>query len=155
MSPVTQQDPIILRYFPLYFLLLWVFIAYVVSWIGGWHLLAQRFRIDSEFTGIVYRWFYATMRWGVHYNGSLKIGADIEGLYIAPLFLFRIGHPSLVIPWTEISVGKSRRLDFYLSVTLTLGKEEQIPFRISRLTARRLRKDAGPTWPDSQNLLQL
>jgi hypothetical protein len=155
MSPVPQQDPIILRYFPFYFLSLWIFIAYIVSWIGGWHLLTQRFRTDSEFTGTVYRWFYTTMRLGVHYNGALKVGGDAEGLYIAPMLLFRIGHPPLLIPWTEISVEKSRWWELYLRVTFTLGRAEQVPFRISRRTARKLREAAGSAWPDPQNLLQL
>lgn len=153
MAP--QQDTIFLRYFPLYFLSLWLLISYVLSWMSGWHLLAQRFRTDAEFTGTLYRWFHATMRCGVHYNGALKAGTNVEGLSLAPIFLFRIGHSPLFIPWTEISVGSSRWYDLYLSVTLILGREEQVPFRISQRTARKLRIQAGPGWPDPQNLLQL
>lgn len=156
---MTTQDPVFVRYlplyFPLYFLSLWIFVTYVVSWIGGWHLLARHFRTDAEFTGTLYRWFHATMRFGVHYNGALKAGANAEGLYLAPLFLFRIGHPPLFILWREISVGSSRWYDLYLSVPLILGREEQVPFRVSPRTARKLRIQAGPGWPDPQNLLQL
>ena len=122
---------------------------------GGWHLLAQRFRTDSEFEGTVYQWFYATMRWGVHYNGALKVGGNVEGLYVAAIFLFRMGHPPLFIPWSEISVEKSRWLNLFVSVTLTLGRAEQVPFRISRSMAQKLCIAAGAVWPDSQNLLQL
>jgi hypothetical protein len=92
---------------------------------------------------------------GVHYNGALKMGGDVGGFYLTSIFLFRLGHPPLFIPWTEIGVGKSRWLDFYLPVTLTLGRAEQVPFRISRRTARKLRVAAGTAWPDPQNLLQL
>lgn len=155
MSPGQQQQTLILRYFPLYFLALWAFISYLVSWVGGWHLLAQRFRADSEFDGTLIRWSYATMRWGVHYNGALKIGANAEGLYIASIFLLRMGHPPLYIPWTEVGVEQSPWWAMYLSVTLILGKEQQIPFRISRSTARKLRIASATAWPDAQNSLQL
>jgi len=44
------------------------------------------------------------MRWRLHYNNILTIGADEGGLYLGVLFLFRAGHPPLYIPWREISV---------------------------------------------------
>ena len=142
-------------FFPIYFLSVWFFVSYIIGWIGGWHLLAQRFRIDNEFSGTLCRWFNATMRWGVHYNGALKAGADLEALYLMPLFVFRFGHPPLSIPWNEIRLESSRWYDFYLSVTLTLGNEEHVPFRISRRTARKLRLQAGASWPDSKSRMEL
>ena len=95
------------------------------------------------------------MRWGAHYGNALNAGANSVGLYIAPVFLFRPAHPPLFIPWSEIKVGPSRWVDFYLSITLTLGREEQIPFRVSRRLARKLRNDAGESWPDPKNDVQL
>jgi hypothetical protein len=155
MVAPPEQDTIILRYFPIYLAALWTLISYAVSWIGGWSVLAKQFRTDENFADRMCRWFYATMRWGTHYNGALKAGANVVGLYIAPVLLFRIAHPPLFIPWSEIKVGPSRWFDFYLGITLTLGREEQIPFRISQRVARKLRSEAGAGWPDPQNLLQL
>ena len=145
----------IFSFIPVFITVICVSVPYSLSFLGGWHLLAERFRAIVPFSGKMYRWVYATMLWGAHYNGALKAGANAEGLYIATLFLFRLGHPPLFIPWSEIKIGPSRWVDFYLSITLTLGGEEQIPFRISRRLARRFRNDAGASWPDPQNLLQL
>jgi hypothetical protein len=153
-----QQVHAFVRYLPLnfslYFLSVWIFVTYVISRIDGWHLLAQRFRTEAEFTGPIYRWFNAAMRWGIRYNSALKVGTNVEGLYIAPLILFRMGHPPLFIPWSEISVGSSPWYDLF-SITLTLGRAEQVPFRISRRTARKLRIQAGASWTDPTNLMDL
>ena len=132
-----------------------VAVSFVVSLVSGWHLLAQRFRADGPFEGRIYRWFQAGMRWSMHYGNSLKAGATSEGLYIAPVFLFRIAHPPLFIPWKQIRIGSSKWLGFWVIVTFTLGLEEQVPFRIGARLARKLRADTGDGWPDPQNLLQL
>ena len=45
----------------------------------------------------------AAMRWLTHYNNVLTVGADSEGLFLVPFFLFRVGHPPLFVPWAEIT----------------------------------------------------
>lgn len=138
-----------------FFIFLWVLVGYIVSRMSGWHRLAQRFQTDAKFPGTLSRWFYATMERGVSYNNALRIGADSNGLYLASQILFRVWHPSLFVPWVEVRVEPSRWRDFYLRVTLVLGEKDQVPFRISRRMARKLRSAAGSAWPDLQNLVQL
>jgi hypothetical protein len=60
-----------------------------------------------------------------------------DALYISVIFLFRLGHPPLRIPWNEITFS---RTTWFLReyVVLTLGTKEQIPFRISKRMARNL-----------------
>ena len=70
------------------------------------------------------------MRWGANYNNCLTIGVDTAGLYLSPLFFFRIGHPPLFIPWTEISLRGRRKILFIDFFELKLGLEERIPFLI-------------------------
>ena len=48
------------------------------------------------------------MRWSTKYNNVLSLGAIQQGLYMACMFLFRFMHPSLLIPWSEIKVRRSR-----------------------------------------------
>jgi hypothetical protein len=60
-----------------------------------------------------------------------------DALYLSVSFMFRIGHPPLCIPWSEITVSRTKR--FWRSyVVLTLGNQEGIPFRISERIARKL-----------------
>jgi len=48
------------------------------------------------------------MRWGVNYNGLLALGADSQGMHVSVFFLFRVGHPPLFIPWSDISATSMR-----------------------------------------------
>ena len=57
----------------------------------------------------------ASMR-GVGYRSCLTIGTGVEGLYIAVLFLFRVGHPPLFIPWNDIKIRRKKILGFPLLV---------------------------------------
>ncbi len=87
------------------------------------------------------------MRWGANYNNCLTIGVDTAGLYLSPLFFFRIGHPPLFIPWTEISLRGRRKILFIEFVELKLGREERIPFLIRASLAEQIRSAAGFSWP--------
>ena len=87
------------------------------------------------------------MRWGANYNNCLTIGADPGGLYLSLLVFFRIGHPPLFIPWTEISLGGRRKIMFIECVEFKLGREEQIPFLIRTALADQIRSAAAPNWP--------
>jgi hypothetical protein len=45
----------------------------------------------------------------VRYNGALTVGVNAAGMYLAMLPLFRLGHPPLFIPWSDITVSSTRR----------------------------------------------
>ena len=87
------------------------------------------------------------MRWGANYKSCLTIGADPAGLHLSPLFFFRIGHPPLFIPWTEIVFRSRRKILFIEFVELELGREEQIPFMIRAGLADQIRPAAASSWP--------
>lgn len=87
------------------------------------------------------------MRFGARYNNGLTVGADNTGLFIVPFVLFRIGHPALLIPWTEISVARTTQLFIFKYVDLHLGREENVPFRIRPSLASKIQAAAGAAWP--------
>ena len=87
------------------------------------------------------------MRWLTHYNNVLTVGADSEGLFLVPFFLFRVGHSPLFVPWPEINARKTKQLFFFPMVELRLGSFEQIPFTIRPSLAARLESASGENWP--------
>ncbi len=87
------------------------------------------------------------MRWGTNYNNCLVIAADPTGLYLATVFFFRIGHPPLFIPWTEISFLSRRKILFVEFVEFRLGREEQVPLLIRAGLADQIRAAAASSWP--------
>ena len=88
---------------PIAFAAIWCCAGYLVALTGSWRLLGQRFRLQGEFTGPTRAMQSARLRFGTNYNNVLTIGADQNGLFMVPFVLFRMGHPPLFIPWTEIS----------------------------------------------------
>jgi hypothetical protein len=139
-----------LVFYPPFFAGMWFLTTYLVALIGGWRLLAQRFRFQSDFAGRRWRMQSARMRRFANYNTCLTIGADETGLFIVPIFAFRAWHPPLFIPWVEISVTRKKQLFLFTFVELRLGRSEQIPFMIRAKLAEELQAAAGPGWPSEQ-----
>jgi hypothetical protein len=132
-------------YLPILFLAIGVaficFICFLISFISGWYTLSERFRKQSEPYGETKSagpFFYTVyMRFWGHYSGVIRMTAAEDALYLSVLFLFRIGHPPLCIPWKEIQFGRTKFF-WRQYVVLTLGEQERIPMRISERMARKL-----------------
>jgi len=77
------------------------------------------------------------MRFRVNYSSVIRLIAADDALYLSVLFLFRVGHPPLCIPWKEIQFGRTKFF-WWRYVVLILGEQERIPMRISERMARKL-----------------
>jgi hypothetical protein len=123
------------------FIAFWCAIGYLVSFLTGWLALARRFKKQSEPYGEIRSagpFFYTVyMRFWGHYSSVIRLTAASDALYASVLFLFRIGHPPLRIPWDEIRFGRTKFF-FRTNIVLTLGNAEKIPMRISLRMARNL-----------------
>lgn len=152
-----SPDGIVLLFvIPPLFVAAWVFTGYGVALMSGWRQLAQRFRMQGDFSGTKWSMQSAKMRYGTGYNNALTIGADSTGMFLAPLALFRMGHSPLFIPWAEISdVRAVTVLYFFKFTAMRLGRTEQIPFRIQMGLAARLKAIAGPAWPEGNSNWEL
>jgi hypothetical protein len=117
------------------------FICYFISFVSGWFTLSRRFTKQAEPYGetrTVGPFFYTVyLRFWGHYSSVIRMTATAESLYLSVMFLFRIGHPPLSIPWTEIHFSRTRFF-FRRYIVLTLGLQERIPLRISERMARNL-----------------
>lgn len=102
--------PAILVGFPLVFIPMWCGVCFLLSQIGGWARLAPRFADPSTPRGTAFSG--QSGRVGVaNYNKVLTIHTSSEGLHLAAMKLFRVGHPPLLIPWSEIrGAQRSQRL---------------------------------------------
>lgn len=104
----------------------WCGAAYLIALMSGWHKLARRFECEQGFEGERWRFQSAGMRWLTAYRGILTLGANQSGLYLAVLVFFRMGHPPLFVPWSEITVSERQRW-MMAGMQFVLGREEQIP----------------------------
>jgi hypothetical protein len=116
-------------------------IFFLIGVASGWHALSSRFRSQTEPYGQTRTagpFFYGVqMRFRTNYSSVIRVTAADNALYLSVLFLFRIGHPSLCIPWKEIQFGRAKFL-WRRYVVLTLGEQERIPMRITERMARKL-----------------
>jgi hypothetical protein len=117
------------------------FICFLISVGTGWHRLSKRFPAQSEPYGQTKSagpFFYTVyMRFWGHYSSIIRMTAADDALYLSVLLPFRLGHPPLCIPWSEITFGKDTFL-WKSYIVLTLGNVERIPMRISERMARNL-----------------
>ncbi len=121
-------------------------IMLVVSHLGGWASLAERYPAQEPFSGPCWNFQCGQFRWFASYNNCLTVGADPRGLFLWILWPFRVGHPPLFIPWADISVSRKKVL-WINQVKFLLGHETRIPLTISDRLAERLRSAAGASWP--------
>jgi hypothetical protein len=130
---------------PLYVIVL---ITLVTSHITGWAALAKEYRLRTTFLGSSWRMQSAKMRFKVGYSNCLTVGANSDGLYLGTLFLIRLAHPPLFLPWREVA-AMGRRKSWILGefVGLQLGHELRIPFWIRDSLASKLKDAAGGHWP--------
>jgi len=133
--------------FPIYFVLLWLGIAALISYIGGWRALSKSFRAGEPFVGTKRYFQSGQMRWLVGYGNCLTVGANSDGLYLGILFLFRFVHPPLFIPWSEVSVRTKQNWLLGERVTFALGREAAIPLTIRGRLIGKLKAAAGNGWP--------
>lgn len=86
---------------PLYFVAFWCLVCLALSHIGGWNKLAKMHPARRPPEGKCFRRQSGVVG-GVNYNTCLTIHISPEGIHIVPMFLFRAGHPPLLVPWSEI-----------------------------------------------------
>ena len=95
--------------FPIAFIVLWVFISWLLSALGGWSSLAAHYGISSTPDNIQwFRWKSMALSrikiFPVNYNNCLKMAFDETGMYLSPLIIFRIGHTTLKLPYQDMNV---------------------------------------------------
>ncbi|HTV06065.1 MAG TPA: hypothetical protein VME86_11915 [Acidobacteriaceae bacterium] len=110
------------------------FVGSSLSALGsGWHKLEHRFRARGEFAGEQKSFQTGMMRGRSRYNHNLTLGANKDGLYISAMWLARMEHPPLFIPWSEVqAIDQPRR--FREGTLLTLGRKEQVPLWVFKST---------------------
>ena len=128
--------------FPVFFVAMWLFVSFLLSAMGGWRALAEHYTAQSPFQGKRFRFRSAQLGGYVNYGGCLTLGAGPHGLYLAVLPFFRMAHPSLVIPWGDISAREARSW-LFAAIELQFAKAPGASVRLSRGLAQALFDASG------------
>src|SRR5688572_9612288 len=113
---------------------------------NGWRLLAQTYAHKGRFSG--QRWYFGDILfkrrggllsgWGYGaYGIALVMGASSEGLYLAMIPPFRLGHPSILVPWVDVHITEIDRAHKKPSLSLHLGRASPVTVTVrGRLVGR-------------------
>ena len=79
------------------------------------------------------------------YENCVTLKITDQGLHLSLIFIFRIGHPPLLVPWEEIHVEKYKGwLTEYAK--LTLRQVPQTPIYFSKSLALEINEQRGGDW---------
>jgi hypothetical protein len=95
-----------------FFVIMWVGITAVLSVVGGWGELGRRFPATTRPDGETFSFVSGALNAGmlpVGYGNCLFVTVGSAGVRLSVLFLFRILHPPLLIPWTAIEAVTRER----------------------------------------------
>lgn len=100
------------------FVAFWCLIVKMLS-LAGWQRLAQ-YQLSSPIG-----WPLTTIGrarlGGVSYKNGIKAGSQAQGLTLETMFLFRIGHPPLLIPWSAIGPVLTEKFLWNTVYATTIG----------------------------------
>lgn len=106
----SNEPPLIIfALFPILFTGMWCFACWKLSQLGGWQKLSQIYRVENVPSGRCFRMQSGKFGW-VNYSGCLSICPTVDGIYLSILFLFRIGHPPLFIPWSHVRNAELKKV---------------------------------------------
>ena len=106
----------------------------------GWRRLAEAYATDAPLTGRAFRMTSAGIG-GASYSNALTISIEPDGLRIAPLFLFRPGHPPLLIPWDQIQDVRPRKMLGHTSYVLDTAAPKPVTIRLPTHVIEAIRQE--------------
>jgi hypothetical protein len=126
----SQQLPVFLfALFPLVFVALWCFVCLLLSFVGGWRRLALSYATDQPPRGTPFCWQSGTIGF-VQYRNCLNFDVAEEGLYLSAVWLFRLGHRTLLIPWSAINDVQQQQIFWYAFTRFRVGTPPIATMRI-------------------------
>ena len=124
----------------LFFIILWICVCKLISAAGGWKILARDYRANFAFDGQKLWLKSVGIRRWTNYSNCITVGVNKYGLYVSVLPFFRIGHPPLFFPWTDISTEDGSSHLFFNIVKFTFAKQPDVPMVLSKRLAERIFK---------------
>ena len=123
----------------------WVAVSALIGLISGWTRLSETYRHEGTFSGKTWRSRSGAMRWGMGYSNILTVGANEKGLYLAVFVPFRIGHPSLFVPWSDVVMVGSKGW-LVKQTELRFARVPEIPVRLPQELVNSISTEAGQHW---------
>ena len=140
-----HPDPLNLLQPILGFVFIWIVISALISYLGGWWSLSQYYQ--SRPHNIRKKWLFQTaaMRFMTGYGNCLNVAVTDRGLLLSVLFIFRFGHPPLLIPWEDIRVEKYNSW-MMKGIRLNFTRVPNVPLILRKGLARNINDEIDGKW---------
>jgi hypothetical protein len=112
---------LIIIVWPIFFIALWSAIVFLMSVLGGWSRLARTYRTDEQPGGGKTISHVTGMVGIASYKKVLSITTNERGMFIEIRRVFRICHPTLFIPWSDIHNAHKVTLFYWDYVAFKVG----------------------------------
>jgi hypothetical protein len=116
---------------PLVFAAVWGPLLFLMSVLSGWRRLAEIFPANDLPTGKRFAFQSAKLGWS-NYGNCLTIYNSDAGLYISTILPFRLGHPPLFIPWSEMHDVRTSRTLWIEQVAFEVGSPSVATLALSK-----------------------
>jgi len=116
--------------FPFLFAGIWILINYIISKMA-WADLVKNYETEASFSGHRVGIISASIN-GISYNNALILRFNEEGIYLRPVWVFRLFHKPVLIPWKEIKEVRDRKFFFFNLKEIIVGN----PF-VAKITMRK------------------
>jgi len=118
-------------------LAVWIALTAGLGWAGGWWQMSHFYAATSRFEGRLLHLRSARFGRWIAYNGALVAGANREGLHLRVWPIFRVGHPPLFIPWSDLDATPDD--SHWIAVVRFVARRcPDVPITMTRGLAERL-----------------
>ncbi len=101
---VILEDIIGILPFSIVFIVFWLAISGIISFIGGWYFLAKKLPIVDEIRTVQQTFYIQSMGLGYFalYRSCITVSFFVEGIKFSPIILFRFLHKPIFVTWADI-----------------------------------------------------
>lgn len=115
--------------------------VWLVSRVSGWRELRAAYPAPARVVeGYTWRLRGARLRWLGAYRNALRLTANPHGIHLAPIWLFRLGHEPIWIPWADVHAEQRRSFGFYSELKLSFARVPGVPLTIGGAVADELQR---------------
>jgi hypothetical protein len=127
--------------FPFFFVGMFILVLFILSR-RGWIDLASHFGYSDYFSGDRIGLTSASIN-GVNYNNCLLVKVNEQGIYFKPVFVFRLFHKPILVPWSEIKSIRDKKVLFINLKELVIGEPAIALLQMKPLTVEKLEQFRG------------
>lgn len=118
-----EQVEFVFNWTPVIFPIFWITVLFILSR-AGWNKLSTQYSLPYSSEEFEKKNSISCGVNNVNYRGAITLYQNKKGFSMKPWFLFRLFHPQIYIPWSEIKQIKRKKTLGFTTIELEIGTPE-------------------------------